>query len=159
MHARMLTAVLAAAVLASAAPLGARASEPGHDYAPDRGPDLQQVQHDWRRAARALMRYGVAQRNEALERGKRLLHRMDRRLDTLEAQTQKDWSHLDRSAREQRRKTLRELRRQRNRVAQWYGGMEHGSAGAWNNVKRGFVTAYGALDRSFIRAARSFERG
>ena len=54
---------------------------------------------------------------------------------------------------------LRELRRQRNRVAEWYGGMEHGSAGAWNNVKRGFVTAYGALDRAFIRAARTFERG
>ena len=105
------------------------------------------------------MRYGVAQRDEALEHGRRLLHRMDRRLDALEAQTQRDWGHLDRSAREQRRETLRELRRQRNRVAEWYGGMEHGSAGAWNNVKRGFVTAYGALDRAFIRAARTFERG
>ena len=50
-------------------------------------------------------------------------------------------------------------RRQRNRVAEWYGGMEHGSAGAWDQVKRGFVTAYGELDSAFVKAAKEFERG
>jgi len=105
------------------------------------------------------MHYGVGQRDEALARGRKLLHRMDGRLDALEAQTQRNWSTLDRAARERRREALRELRRQRNRVAEWYGGMEHGSAGAWDQVRRGFVTAYGALDSAFVRAAKEFERG
>jgi hypothetical protein len=152
MHARKtFPAVLAAALIAGVAPLTSHASQPA--------PDLQQVQRDWSRASRALMHYGVGQRDEALARGRKLLHRMDGRLDALEAQTQRNWSTLDRAARERRREALRELRRQRNRVAEWYGGMEHGSAGAWDHLRRGFVTAYGALDKAFVRAAKEFERG
>jgi hypothetical protein len=83
------------------------------------------------------MKYGFAQCDEALARGKKLLNETDTRLDALEAQTQRNWSELSRPAREQRREALREPRRQRNRVAEWYGGMEHGSAHAWEQVKRG----------------------
>jgi hypothetical protein len=152
-------AVLVAAVLAGVAPLTSRASMPAHESRNDRAPDLQQVQRDWSKASRTLMQYGVAQRNEALARGRKLLDRMDGQLDALEAQTQRNWSKLSRAAREHRREALRELRRQRNRVAEWYGGMEHGSAGAWDQVKRGFVTAYGALDSAFVKAAKEFKRG
>ena len=152
-------AVLAAALLAGAAPLTSHASPLAHENRSDRAPDLQQVQRDWSKASRTLMHYGVAPRDEALARGKKLLDKMDRRLDALEAQTQRNWSKLSRAARDQRREALRELRRQRNRVAEWYGGMEHGSTGAWDQVKRGFVTAYGALDSAFVRAAKEFERG
>ena len=151
--------ILAAAVLAAAAPIASHASQPAHENTSDRAPDLRQVQRDWSKASRTLMQYGVSQRDEALARGKKLLDGMDARLDTLEAQTQRNWSKLSRAARDHRREALRELRRQRNRVAEWYGGMEHGSAGAWDQVKRGFVTAYGELDSAFVKAAKEFERG
>jgi hypothetical protein len=159
MYAKAFPAMLAAVLVAMVAPSASRASQLAHENRSDRAPDLQQVQRDWSRASRTLMRYGVAQRDEALVRGRKLLDEMDVRLDALEAQTQRDWSELDRAAREQRRETLRELRRQRNRVAQWYGGMQHSSAGAWDHVKRGFVTAYGELDNAFVKAAKEFERG
>jgi hypothetical protein len=159
MNAKTFAAALAAALLAGAAPLTSHASQPAQESKTGREPDLRQVQHEWSEASRTLMHYGLAQRNEALARGRKLLDEMDRRLDALEAQTQRNWSELNRAARERRRDALRELRRQRNRVAEWYGGMEHGSAGAWDQVRHGFVTAYGELDRAFVKAAREFERG
>jgi len=151
-------AVLAAALIAGVAPLTSSASQLAQEKGSVRAPDLQQVQRDWSKASRTLMHYGVAQRDEALARGKKLLDRMDKRLDALEAQTQRNWGTLSGAARDHRREALRELRRQRNRVAEWYGGMEHSSAGAWDQVKRGFVTAYGELDGAFVRAAKEFER-
>ena len=93
--------ILAAAVLAAAAPIASHASQPAHENTSDRAPDLRQVQRDWSKASRTLMQYGVSQRDEALARGRKLLHQMDGRLDALEALTQRNWSTLDRSAREQ----------------------------------------------------------
>jgi hypothetical protein len=159
MYRRTLPAALAAAFVLGVTPLASHASQSAPETGSARTPDLRQVQRDWSKASSALMHYGVAQRNEALARGRKLLHEMDRRLDALEAQTQSEWGELSRSAREQRREALRALRRQRNRVAEWYGGMEHASTGAWNRVRRGFVTAYGNLDRAFVKAAKAFERG
>jgi len=159
MYRKTLPAALAAAFVIGAAPLASHASQSAHENGNDHAPDLHQVQREWSKASRTLMRYGVAQRHEALARGRKLLDGMDRQLDALEAQTQRNWSELGRAAREQRREALLQLRRQRNRVAEWYGGMEHGSAGAWDQVRHGFVTAYGALDRSFVKAAKEFERG
>ena len=124
-------AVLAAALIAGIAPLTSHASQLAHETRSDRAPDLRQVQRDWSKASRELMHYGVAQRDEALARGKKLLDKMDRRLDALEAQTQRNWSKLSRAARAQRREALRELRRQRNRVAEWYGGMGAAANCGW----------------------------
>lgn len=76
---------------------------------------------------------------------------------------QRQWSAASRALMNysvaQRDEALRELRQQRNRVAEWYGGMEHGSAHAWEQVKRGFVTAYGELNSALGKAAKEFERG
>jgi hypothetical protein len=61
-------------------------------------------------------------------------------------QVQRDWSRASRTL-------------MRYGVAQWFGGMQHSSAGAWHHVKRGFVTAYGELESAFVKAAKEFERG
>lgn len=159
MHGKTLPAVLAAALLVAVAPLTWGASQHADQAKRNGAPDLQQVQRQWSEASKALMSYTAAQRDEALARGKKLLAEMDVRLDGLEAQTQRSWSKLSRSARERHREALRELRRQRNRVAEWYGGMEHSSAGAWKHVKRGFVEAYAKLSAAFGNAAGEFERG
>jgi acyl-CoA reductase-like NAD-dependent aldehyde dehydrogenase len=159
MRTRTLTGVLSVALLASLAPLTSGAAQHVNGSQSDRTPDLQHVQRQWSEASKALMKYSVAQRDEALARGKQLLNEMDTRLDALEAQTQRNWSELSHAAREQRREALRELRQQRNRVAEWYGGMEHGSAHTWEQVKRGFVTAYGELNSALGKAAKEFDRG
>ena len=109
MYRKTFPAVLAAALLASTAPLTSHANQLAQENRSERAPDLQQVQRDWSKASRTLMHYGVAQRHEALARGKKLLDEMDRRLDVLEAQTQSNWSELRRVAREQRREAPREL--------------------------------------------------
>ncbi|MBE0626497.1 MAG: hypothetical protein IH606_16985 [Burkholderiales bacterium] len=42
-------------------------------------------------------------------------------------------------------------------MAQWYGGVKQATAQAWDQVKQGFIGAYGALDESFSVAARQFD--
>jgi len=118
--------------------------------------EWQQVQKQSAQALEAMKNYSASQRAEALTKGKQLLDAMDDRIDRLEARSQNEWGQLSRQAREQRRDALRALRKQRDDLAQWYGGLRHGSTGAWDEVKQGFVDAYGTLSRSFGDAMTQF---
>src|SRR6266568_2452965 len=60
----------------------------------------------------------------------------------------------DEAARRKARATLNALRRERNEVAEWYGGLKHGSAESWERVKAGFVKSYQALKESFAKARK-----
>jgi hypothetical protein len=55
--------------------------------------------------------------------------------------------------------TMKALRQQRNRVAEWYGGMKHSSRDAWEDVKEGFSESYSALVGSWDEARQEFEDG
>jgi hypothetical protein len=118
--------------------------------------EWQQVQMQSALALEAIKNYSASQRAEALTKGKQLLDAMDDRIDRLEVQSQNEWGQLSRQTREQRRVAMRALRKQRDDVAQWYGGIRHGSTGAWDEVKQGFVDAYGTLSRSFGDAMTQF---
>ena len=52
--------------------------------------------------------------------------------------------------------TLAALYRQRNELAEWYGGIKYSSAGAWEEVKNGFIQSYHVLQKSFKQAAEKF---
>ena len=54
------------------------------------------------------------------------------------------------------RATLDALRRQRNELAEWYGGLKHSSAESWEQVKAGFVKSYEVLRESFAKARKEF---
>jgi hypothetical protein len=74
---------------------------------------------------------------------------MERKLDN-------EWDKMDQAARKKARATLAALRRERNEVAEWYGGLKHSSAESWEQVKTGFVKSYEVLRDSFARARKEF---
>lgn len=117
---------------------------------------LDQVKHEWGEAVEVLGNYSAAQRDAAVASAERTLTAMDQRIERLEARTRQQWGKLTQSAREARELTLRKLRAQRNQVAEWYGGMKHSSAGAWESVKQGFIDSYAVLSESFSAAREEF---
>jgi len=120
------------------------------------GADLDQVKREWAETVEALKHYSAAQRDAAVDRAEQTLNAMDRRIEDLEARTRQQWDKLTQSAREAREASLHTLRTQRNQAAEWYGGMKHSSAGAWESVKQGFIDSYAVLSDSFRKARDEF---
>jgi hypothetical protein len=107
-------------------------------------------------AARAIKDYTVAQRDQAVKDAKAALDDADARIRRLERKLDNDWDRMDQSARKKARATLDAMRRERNELAEWYGGLKHGSAEAWEEVKSGFAKSYAQLRDSFARARKEF---
>ena len=103
---------------------------------------------------RAIKDYTVAQRGEAVRQAKAALDDADSRIRRLERKLDADWDKMDQSARKKARATLDALRGERNDLAEWYGGLKHGSSEAWEEVKDGFARSYDALRKSFARAGK-----
>ncbi|MGA8261870.1 MAG: hypothetical protein WB783_16790 [Arenicellales bacterium] len=113
------------------------------------------LEKQWSRTVESLRSYSAKQRDKALEAGKKTLDAMDERIDKLEAWTSEHWSTMSTEARKKSVETLDEMRRQRNKVAEWYGGMKHSSAEAWDGVKQGFINSYDKLQSIYSNATRS----
>ncbi len=119
--------------------------------------DFQQLKQEWGEAVETLKGYSVKQRDKAVANTKTTLDAMDQRLEQLETRAEAKWSDLSRETREQRKAALRSLRKQRNQLAEWYGGIKHSSGDAWEEVKQGFVSAYDALSESMGNAIDEFD--
>ena len=105
---------------------------------------------------RAIKDYTVAQRDDAIKSAKAALDDVDARTRRLERKLDNDWDKMDQAARKKARAALAALRRERNEVAEWYGGLKHSSAESWEQVKTGFVKSYEVLRESFARARKEF---
>jgi len=110
-------------------------------------------------AAEAIKDYTADQRDEAIKKTKAALDDLDARIDRLEAETREKWGEMDQAARERATAALRTLRKERERVAEWYGGLQHGSAEAWGRVKQGFSEAYERLKATWQKTERELEPG
>ena len=106
--------------------------------------------------ARTIKDYTVAQRDEAIKNAKAALDDVDARIRGMERKLDNEWDRMDQAARKKARATLAALRRERNEVAEWYGGLKHSSAESWEQVKTGFVKSYEVLRDSFARARKEF---
>lgn len=102
----------------------------------------------------AIKNYTVAQRDEAVKKAKAALDDLDGRVGRMERKLDGEWDRMDQAARRKARATLNALRRERNEVAEWYGGLKHGSAESWEQVKAGFLKSYQALKESFAKARK-----
>jgi hypothetical protein len=105
---------------------------------------------------RAIKDYTVAQRDEALKQAKTALDDVDARIRRMERKLDNEWDKMDQSARRKSRSALNALRRERGELAEWYGGLKHGSAESWEQVKAGFVKSYEVLKESFAKARKGF---
>jgi hypothetical protein len=86
-------------------------------------------------AAEAIKNYSVDQRDEALKKAKAVLDELDARIDRMQSQLNEKWDQMDQSTRKKAMDALTVLRKQRNEIAEWYGGLKHSSSNAWEDVK------------------------
>jgi hypothetical protein len=107
-------------------------------------------------AAEAIKNYSFDQRDKAIVKAKAALADLDARIDRMESRLNKEWNRMDQSAREATIATLTALRKQRNEVAEWYGGLKHSSRNAWEDVKKGFLKSYQELRDAFDRTHSQF---
>lgn len=109
-------------------------------------------------ATEMIKKYSVEQRDEAVQSMKSTLNTMDKRIDKMESDLNEKWESMSKSAREKKKESIRTLKKKRNEVAEWYGGMKHGSANAWGEVKKGFSNAYEALGEALNKAEKSWSK-
>jgi hypothetical protein len=117
---------------------------------------IKEVRQEVKEAVEAIGNYSAEQRDEALKKVKLAIEDLDDRIDDLEERIEKKWDRMDQVAREKARATLKSLRKKRNKLAEWYGGMQHSSAKAWEHVKKGFLDSYEALSAAYDKAAKEF---
>ena len=63
---------------------------------------------------------------------------------------------MDQLARQKSMTALTTLRKQRNEIAEWYGGLKHSSSNAWEDVKKGFLKSYQVLRETFDKVQSEF---
>ncbi|MDA0691743.1 MAG: hypothetical protein O3A78_08480 [Nitrospinae bacterium] len=113
-----------------------------------------EVKKEVQEATETIKKYSIEQRDEAVKSTKSTLDKMDKRIDQMESDLNKKWKNMTESAREQKQKSIHALKEKRNEVAEWYGGLKHGSANAWEEIKTGFSNAYEVLGDAVNKAEK-----
>ncbi len=145
-------APLFAAVLLGSVPMTYAAEHEGQENG--KPAESRQEMND---TAESIKNYTVEKRDEAAKKAKDSLDALDKRIDALDRQIEKNWDKMDKAAREQARNTMRALHEQRIKVAEWYGELRSGTAKAWEQTKKGFSDAYKSLENSWKKAEREYQ--
>jgi chromosome segregation ATPase len=104
-----------------------------------------------------IQQYSIDQRDEAIKKADQAINRIDGRIDELENRVDTNWDKMTQAARQQTRANLKELRKQRNKLAEWYGGFKNSSSDAWNQMKKGFSDAYKTISNSWEKAKNEYD--
>lgn len=115
-----------------------------------------EVGQEVKEAVEAIKEYSADQKDEAVKKGKAVLDNLDGRIEQMESKIKKEWNEMGDSARKTAKTSLETIRKQRDEVAKWVGSMKQSSAGAWEDVRKGFVESYQTLSDSFDKAADKF---
>jgi len=117
---------------------------------------IKDVKHEVAGAAKAIKDYSFDQRDQAVKKVKSTLDDMDARMDKMENRIDDKWNQMNKATRQKTKANLKALRKQRNKVAQWYGGLKHSSADAWEDVKKGFSDAYTSFADAWKKSVKEF---
>ena len=117
---------------------------------------IEEVKKETQDLLQTIGSYTVDKRDEAVQKAKEGLNKLDKRIDALEARIDKNWDKMNAAARKEARENLRALRKQRNQVAEWYGSMKASSADAWDHMKKGFFDAYKVLEDAWEKSEKEF---
>jgi ElaB/YqjD/DUF883 family membrane-anchored ribosome-binding protein len=118
---------------------------------------IEEVQKETQDLLQTIGSYTVDQKDEAMQQAREGLDEFDERVDTLEYRVGKNWDKMSKAAREETRENLKELRKERNQVAEWYGSMKTSSVDAWVHMKKGFSDAYKVMQTSWEKSENEFE--
>lgn len=122
----------------------------------DTNTTMQEVNKQTQELLQTIGSYTADKKDEAIQKAQQGLERLDERIDALEDRIDENWETMNEAARNEARENLRALRKQRNRVAEWYGSMQTSSAAAWDHVKKGFSDAYKALQNAWEKSEEEF---
>ncbi|MCF8068411.1 MAG: hypothetical protein K9L30_07490 [Desulfobacterales bacterium] len=117
---------------------------------------IEEVKRETQDLLQTIGSYTADKRDEAVQKAKQGLDRLDKSIDALEARIDKNWDKMNAAARKDARESLKALRKQRNQVAEWYGSMKTSSADAWDHIKKGFSDAYKALEDAWEKSEKEF---
>ena len=117
---------------------------------------IEEVKKETQDLLQTIGSYTADKRDEAVQKAKEGLNKLDKRIDALEARIDKNWDKMNEAVRKETRENLRALRKQRNQVAEWYGSMKTSSADAWDHMKKGFSDAYKALEDAWEKSEKEF---
>lgn len=117
---------------------------------------IAELKKESRDLLQALKSYSVEQRDEAITESRAVLDDLDKRIDTLERRLRENWNSMSEQARRKTGDKLRALRRERTRVAEWYGSLKNSSGEAWEHMKQGFSEAYRDLYEAWQRSEDAF---
>lgn len=118
--------------------------------------NMKDIKQEVEELTEAIKGYSAEQRDEALRKAKKAMETLDSRIEAMERRLEREWERTDQSTREKVRASLQALRSKRNGLAEWYGGLKHSSATAWEEVKKGFLKSYRTLGEAFERAQNEF---
>ncbi len=119
----------------------------------------QDVKKETQELINTLQQYTVEQRDQAVKETEQAIKKLDGRIDELETRVDDNWDNMTQAARQKARANLKALRKQRNELAEWYGSFKKSSAGAWEQMKKGFSDAYLALSDSWEKAKSEYDSG
>ena len=114
------------------------------------------VKKETAEAMKAIKNYSYEQRDKAVKEMKTAMDNLDTRIDNMQSRIEKDWNEMSQASREKASNTLKILRKKRNDLSEWYGGLKHSSKKAWNDVKDGFASGYASLAEAFDKAQDEF---
>lgn len=105
-------------------------------------------------AANEIQAYSQARRDEAVERARLAMDRMDRQMQQLQADWDRAAESMSQAARANRDKAMSDLRRQRSELSARYRKLQDSSADIWAQVRDDFVSSYRRAAEA-LRKARS----
>ncbi len=117
---------------------------------------IEEVKKETQDLLQTIGSYTADKRDEAVQKAKVGLNKLDKRIDVIEARIDKNWDKMNKSARKEARENLKALRKQRNQVAEWYGSMKTSSADTWDRMKKGFSDTYKALEDAWEKSEKEF---
>jgi hypothetical protein len=117
---------------------------------------IEDVKKETQDMLQAIGTSSADKRDEAVQKAKEGMNNLDKRIDTLEARIDENWEKMSDAARKEARENLQDLRKQRNKVAEWYGSMRTSSAAAWDQMKEGFSAAYKDLTDAWEKSKKEF---
>lgn len=117
---------------------------------------IEEVKKETQDLLQTIGSYTVDKKDEAVQKAKVGLDKLDKRIDVLEAKIDKNWDKMNDAARQETRENLNALREQRNQVAEWFGSMKTSSADAWDSMKKGFSDTYKDLENAWAKSEKEF---
>lgn len=141
----MSVAQLAVAQTEPTPPPDAPRAEPSVEQQPEGPQGSGDVGKEIGHAVDAIHSFSVERRAEAIANARRAADDLDRQMERLQQQTDQGWSRMSQAARDRSQATMADLRKRRNALAEWVGGLRHGSVAAWGEVRDGFIGSYHEL--------------